>query len=79
MIIILLLLLILIIIPSQGAVTCTLSSNQPVLQDFLVVSLKRISLKDEDIVVKKLALTQDWHQGLGGGGAGRDFSRGWLL
>ena len=22
----------------------------------------------QDIVVKKLALTQDWHQGLGGGG-----------
>ena len=56
--------LILIIIPSQGAVTCTLSSNQPVLQDFLVISLKRISLKDEDIV-KQLALTQDWLQGLG--------------
>ena len=40
----------------------------PILKDFPVVSLKRISLKDEDIVVKKLALTQDWHQGLGGGG-----------
>ena len=74
MIIISLLLLILIIIPSQGAVTCTLSSNQPVLQDFLVVSLKRISLKDEDIV-KQLALTQDWLQGLGA----RDFSLGRLL
>ena len=51
-----------------------LSSNQPVLQDFLVVSLKRISRKDEDIV-KKLALTQDWLQGLGA----RDFSLGRLL
>ena len=30
-----------------------------------MLALKEISLKDEDIVVKKLALTQDWHQGLG--------------
>ena len=48
----------------------------PVLQDFPAASLKRNqSFKDEDIVVKKLILTQDWHQGPGA----RDFSHGRLL
>ena len=43
---------------------------------FQPLTLKEISLKDEDIVVKKVALTQDWHQELGGA---RDFSHGLLL